>query len=180
MLTKAAAAALSTNDAGTFEAYASVFDNVDSHGDVVRRGAFTDTLKEWEASGRPVPVLWGHNMDDPDYNIGHLLEAVEDEHGLRVRAQIDLEGPKGQQVHRLLKSGRVAQMSFAYDVLDGGPVEKDGADVYELRRLKLYEVSVVPIGANQETSLLDVKHGRSNAPRAPLKRYKADLALLAM
>ena len=142
---------------GHFEAYASVFGNVDSYGDVVVPGAFADSLKEWHASAHALPVLWGHNMADPDYNIGHVVEAVEDEHGLKVRAALDLESPKAAQVYRLLKAGRVSQMSFAFDVLEGAPAERDGVDVYELRRLKLYEVSVVPIGANQETEVLAVK-----------------------
>lgn len=142
---------------GQFEAYASVFGNVDSYGDVVVQGAFADSLKEWDTSGLSLPVLWGHNMQDPDYNIGHVVEASEDEHGLKVRAELDLESPKAAQVYRLLKAGRVSQMSFAFDVLDAAMAERDGDDVYELRELKLYEVSVVPIGANQETEVLAVK-----------------------
>lgn len=142
---------------GQFEAYASVFGNVDSYGDIVVEGAFAESLKEWGDSGLALPVLWGHNMADPDYNIGHVVEASEDEHGLKVRAELDLESPKAAQVYRLLKAGRVSQMSFAFDVLDGAPAEKDGVDVFELRRLKLYEVSVVPIGANQDTEVLAVK-----------------------
>ena len=48
-------------------------------------------------------------------------------------------------------------MSFAYDVLDGAKAQKDGEDVYEIRDLKLYEVSVVTVGANSETEVLAVK-----------------------
>lgn len=144
---------------GIFEAYASVFGNKDSYGDVVQPGAFVDSLKEWAESGNFLPVLFGHNMSDPEYNIGHVIEAVEDEKGLKVVAQLDLETPKGAATYRLLKGRRISQMSFAYDVIDGAPGQKDGEDVYELRKLKLYEVSVVPIGANQETEILAVKAG---------------------
>jgi HK97 family phage prohead protease len=142
---------------GQFEAYASIFGNVDSYGDVVRPGAFTKTLADWAESGSFLPVLFGHNMSDPDYNIGHVVEAVEDEKGLRVLAQLDLDTPKGQQVHKLLKGKRINQMSFAYDVIDGGPATVDGVDVWELREVKVYEVSVVTIGANEETEILAVK-----------------------
>lgn len=142
---------------GQFTAYASVFGNVDSYGDIVVNGAFAETLKDWAASGNVLPLLFGHNMSDPDYNIGHIVKAEEDEHGLLVTAEIDLESPKGAQVYRLIKGRRVSQMSFAYEVLDAAPVEKDGTEAWELRRLKLYEVSVVPIGANQETEVLTVK-----------------------
>lgn len=142
---------------GQFTAYASVFGNRDSYGDVVMPGAFTNTLADWKASGNPIPVLFGHNMSDPDFNIGSVVDAVEDDHGLKVTAQLDLENPKALQTYRMLKGGRVNQMSFAYDVLDGGPGVVNGEDVYELRDLKVYEVSVVTIGANQETEVLAVK-----------------------
>lgn len=142
---------------GQFEAYASVFGNIDSYGDVVQPGAFAESLKEWADSPNFLPVLFGHNMSDPDYNIGHVISAVEDEKGLRVIAQLDLESPKGATVYRLLKGRRISQMSFAYDVLDASWGELDGEEVLELKRLKVYEVSVVPIGANQETEILNVK-----------------------
>lgn len=174
---------------GEFTAYASVFGNKDSYGDVVLPGAFTDTLAEWKDSGNVLPLLFGHNMSDPDYNIGGVKDAVEDDHGLLVTAQLDLDNPKAVQTYRLLKGRRLSQMSFAYDVLEGGMAqrEKSGGeteDVYELRKLKLYEVSTVPIGANQETSILAVKAasaalrlGREDLTEATqselLKAYKA-------
>ena len=142
---------------GQFTAYASVFGNEDSFGDTVVKGAFTDTLAEWAASGDSIPCLWGHDMQDPFSNIGSVVTAVEDDHGLLVTGQLDLEAPKAAQVYRLLKGRRVTQMSFAYDVIDGGPVTTDGNTTFELRTLKLYEVSVVPLGANQETEVLAVK-----------------------
>lgn len=50
--------------------------------------ALADTLKAWAGSGRPVPVLYGHNMDGPDYNIGTAV-LVEDEHGLKAAESFD-------------------------------------------------------------------------------------------
>ncbi|MGP9723670.1 HK97 family phage prohead protease [Corynebacterium sp. AOP40-9SA-29] len=142
---------------GEFSAYASVFDNVDSYGDVIRKGAFSKTLEAWESSGNTMPLLYGHNFSDPFSNIGAVTKAEEDDHGLKISAKIDLDNPTGAQVYRLLKEKRLSQMSFAFDVKEGGFAEADGTDVYELRELTLYECSVVPIGANQETEILAVK-----------------------
>lgn len=143
---------------GQFSAYVSVFGNVDSYGDVVQPGAFADTLSQWKASGNPIPLLWGHDMADPFSNIGGVTTAEEDAKGLKVTAQLDLDNPKSQQVYRLLKGRRVNQMSFAYDVLAGAPAkDEERGEFYSLDKLKLYEVSVVPIGANQETEVLAVK-----------------------
>lgn len=144
---------------GQFTGYASVFGNKDSYGDVVQPGAFADTLAEWKASGDTLPVYWGHDMADPFSNIGGVLAAEEDEKGLKVTAQLDMDDPKARKVYALLKGRRVSQMSFAYDVVKGAPAKSEElGDYYSLDKLKLYEVSVVPVGANQETEILAVKH----------------------
>lgn len=150
---------------GQFEAIVSVFGNVDAYGDVVMPGAFTDTLAAWQTSGNSIPVYYSHRMDDPDYNIGAVLDAKEVEEGLWVKAQLRLDATtsKAPQVHRLLKDRTLSQFSFAYDVVEGG-MEKRESDTgdepeefYALRKLRLYEVGPTPIGANQETELLGVK-----------------------
>lgn len=165
---------------GEFIAYASVFGNKDSYGDVVQPGAFANTLTAWAAKDTAVlPLLWGHKTDDPDYNIGEILSAEEDERGLKVHARLDLEQPKAATTYRLLKSGRVSQMSFAYSVIDGEFVEPTGEGkswrdaYYSLKELDLFEVSVVPIGANQETEILAVKAAAESL------RVKAGRALSA-
>lgn len=142
---------------GRFTAYASVFGNVDSYGDVVVKGAFADDLARWSESGASIPLLFGHQMGDPDFNLGYVASAVEDDHGLLVDCVLDLANPKSSQVYRMLKGRRINQMSYAYDVLDGAPATVDGVDAFELRKLKLYEVSLVTIGANQDTEILAVK-----------------------
>lgn len=163
---------------GQFTAYASVFGNKDSYGDVVMPGAFAKTLAEWQKSGDQIPVLFGHNMGDPDMNLGGVVEAVEDAVGLKVTGQLDLDNPKSLQVYRMLKGRRIRQMSFAYDEIDSGPAVHDGEDVWELRELKLYEVSIVTVGANQETEILAVKQVPAVAERA-LRDIKAGRVLSA-
>ncbi|KAF0646714.1 hypothetical protein K701_27420 [Streptomyces fradiae ATCC 10745 = DSM 40063] len=145
-------------DEGTFEAIVAAY-NLDSVGDKITPGAFADTLAEWKGRGDPIPVLWSHMSQDPDYHIGEVLEAEERPEGLWVKARIDTEpGSKAAQVYKLLKGRRVTQFSFAYDVEEGAWVDqKDGEGYYELRKLRLYEVGPTLIGANQATELLDVK-----------------------
>lgn len=147
---------------GVFEAIVSAYGNVDTYGDVVMYGAFAETLTEWEASGDPIPVLWSHASQDPDYHIGYVIEAEERPEGLWVRAQLDPDDladkqSKTSKIYRLLKGRRVKQFSFAFDVVDGGWGVRDDRDVYELRKLKLYEVGPCLIGVNQATDLLDIK-----------------------
>lgn len=163
---------------GQFIGYASVFGNVDSYGEVVMPGAFDKTIAEWVKSGNPIPTLFAHNLSDPDYNIGGVVTAEPDAVGLKVTVQLDLENSKALQTYRMLKGRRINQMSFAYDEIDAGPAVHDGQDVWELRELKLYEVSVVTIGANQETEILAVKQAATLAERE-LARIKSGRVLSA-
>lgn len=162
---------------GEFEAIVSVFNNVDLVGDVVMPGAFADTIAEWKASGDSLPVLWSHRMDDPSYNIGAVSDIEELEPGdpripdwadawvkanggLWVKAVIDTDAeasPIAKQARRLLKQRRVTQFSYAYDIVDGSPATKDGVDVFELRKLRLHEVSPTQAGCNQLTELVGAK-----------------------
>lgn len=161
MFTKSFPAALVAADGleeGQFEALVSVFGNVDSYGDVVMPGAFAATLADWSEKGDPIPIYYSHQLRDPHMCIGEVLAAAERDDGLWVRGQLDLDAPNAAQVHRLMQKRRVTQFSFSYDIVDGGFAERDGKDVYELRQLRLYEVGPTPIGANQETELLAVKH----------------------
>ncbi|MEU3507948.1 HK97 family phage prohead protease [Streptomyces longwoodensis] len=161
---KAAGAADGLAD-GQFVALVSVFNNEDSYGDVVRPGAFTQTLQEWAASGDSIPVIWAHQWSDPFAHIGRVIKAVETLQGLEVTGQIDdLTGddpnPTAQQVYRLLKGRRVKQFSFAYDVAEGGWIQDDEhpwGGYFELRRLDLHEVGPCLLGVNRETELLAAK-----------------------
>ena len=161
----------------TFEGYASTFDREpDSYGDVVAKGAFADTLKAHKDAGRRIPLLFGHVMDDPDYNLGYV-DAAEDEHGLKVTGHIFLDTPKGHTVYNLLKRGQVYQMSFAYDVLDDGTVTlEDGTKAHELRKLDLYECSVVTVPANMHATIDEVKSMDSKTGR---RNSKADEDVLS-
>ncbi len=146
---------------GQFLVYPSTFTKTpDSYGDIVKPGAFLDSIAEWKASGNQMPALYGHRMDDPDFFVGGASpdDMGEDEHGWFVKGAFDLESPKGKQVYRLVKGKRLNQLSFAFDVEDEGQVElDDGTKANELRKLKVYEFSFVPIGANQDTSVVAVK-----------------------
>lgn len=144
---------------GEFIVYPSTFTREpDSYGDVVAPGAFLDGIAERKASGAVLPGLFGHRLDDPDFYIAYAIDEGEDEHGWWVKGAFDMESPKGAQVYRLVKSGRLRELSFAFDVLDEGQVELEGGrKANELRKLDVFEFSFVPVGANRDTSVVAVK-----------------------
>lgn len=144
---------------GTITFYASTFDREpDCYGDVVAKGAFSDTLKRHADTGEPILFLWGHDTVDPFNNIGSITEAAEDEKGLKVTGKFDMDNPNAAYVRKLAQEGRVTKASFAYDVLDSAPVElEDGTKANELRKLDLFEVSLVAIPANRHAEVIDAK-----------------------
>lgn len=146
---------------GIVEALVATYD-VDSGGDRIVPGAFTQTLDEWEQSGKSLPFIWAHQHDDIDAYLGDVLEAKETDDGLYVKAQVDMEDPKSAKAYRLMKSGRVDNYSFAYEVRDSAP-DPDNESVTLLKTLGLFEVGPVLIGMNRETRTLSVKHDEGQA-----------------
>jgi len=158
-------------DAGTFEAIVSVFNNKDFGGDIVRPGAFTKSLEVWQSSGDPIPIYWSHRLDDPTYNIGAVTEAkelsggdtkipdwanshVQANGGLYIKGQLDDYGI-GAHVAKLMKQRRVKQFSFSYDVIREQRSKSEDAN--ELLDLWVHEVGPTPLGMNALTELIAAK-----------------------
>ena len=170
-------------DTPSIVAYASTFHREpDSWGDVVAKGAFTDSLAKWSESGNSIPLLFGHRTDDPMMNIGKVTKAVEDDNGLLIEAEFDMDNQNGAYAHKLVMEKRLCKLSFAYDVLDDGPVElEDGTKANELRKLDIFEVSLVPIPANQHAEVVsakdaptDTKDTEPDGEKAGRRNSKAD------
>lgn len=149
-------------DGGIVKGYASTFDREpDAYGDVVAPGAFAKSLERWKAlnaEGKFIPLLWGHDTNDPTSNIGRVVDAYEDERGLFIEAEFDADNEKAQYVRKLVQEGRVYQFSFAFEILDQGSTTlEDGRKANELRELELFEVSLVQIPANQHATVEEIK-----------------------
>jgi HK97 family phage prohead protease len=166
MLHKSYRASYKSGDAATGEvtAIVSVFDNVDLMGDRVVKGAFLDTLESWRKSGDKIPMIWSHSWENPMNHIGgwdpDKAEEVEatDDHpaGLKLVGNADVNdgNPVADQVFKLMKSRRVREFSFAYEVIDEAKAD-DGST--ELKALAIIEAGPTLKGANQETTLLAAK-----------------------
>ena len=150
---------------GSIEGYASTWiREPDSYGDVVKEGAFTNTLKERWNGGKGIPLLWAHQMDQLKSFIGSA-DADEDEKGLHFVAKFD-DTEEAQRVRELYKDGRLKSFSFAYDVKDWAPIElEDGRKANELRELDLFEISCVTVPANSDATVTEVKSGRRNSAK---------------
>lgn len=166
---KSVALSIKTADdhTGMFTGLASVFDNVDAHGDIVRRGAFTKSL----AAGHPIPLIWEHKADDPRNYVGDVVEATEVAEGLAIVGKFDLATEHGQAAYRNVKGRRVGGLSIGYHVQHQTKTVAGN----ELTELDLVEISVVARGANDRALIGAVKS--AGQPTAPIRSALAKAAV---
>lgn len=134
---------------GELEGFASTFNNVDLHGDIVQRGAFAKSLGEHKAANSMPAMLWHHDPSEP---IGVWLEARETDHGLKVRGKLTLGTQRGAEALALAKDNALS-LSIGFRTRDAG-YEK-GRRV--LKDVQLLETSLVSMPANPLAKITAVK-----------------------
>jgi len=169
---------LKSDENGIVEGYASTWTKTpDSYGDIVIKGAFKETLKKRKATGHPFPLCFNHDFDQI---IGAVFEAEEDDYGLKIRASF-LNTPAAQEKRELVKEGIVWQFSFAYSVLGAeAPTEEEKKQgIYQkLTKLDLYEVSLVPVPANQTAIVTEIKNDDNAEVKAGRRNSAKDEELI--
>lgn len=146
---------------GVIEGYASTWD-LDRGNDIIMQGAFTNTLAELAANGRTIRMLAGHSYGEL---IGGfpVMSCKQDDKGLWVRGEINLDVQKGAECYALAKQGVMCDMSIGFSIPSADAYEfKDiGGEVVRcIKDLQLWEISLVPEPMNphaQITSVKDVK-----------------------
>lgn len=145
---------------GAIEGYASTFGNIDLGGDKIVKGAFRKTLKENKGK---FPILSNH---DTWNQIGWNIEAKEDDHGLFVKGELDIENNLDAKRHygtirKALEIGAKAGLSIGFRALKWAmDKEDDGSDAVfrVIKEIKLYEYSPVAFPMNTEAMATAAKH----------------------
>ena len=151
------------DEPGTFTGYGAVFGNQDLGGDVIVKGAFKETLRDWKAKNKLPKMLWQHGGGwsgggEDMLPIGKWTEMSEDDHGLKVKGKLfALDTDFGRRIHDALKEEQIDQMSIGYVAVDVAYGTKPGDPPRKLKKVDLYEVSLVLFGMNDETSVDSVK-----------------------
>jgi HK97 family phage prohead protease len=94
---------------GIITGYASVFNMVDQHNDLIQKGAFNSLNKQ------KIKLLWQHKTEEP---IGVIEEIYEDEYGLYFRAKLLLELPQAREAYELLKAKAISGVSIGFKAQD--------------------------------------------------------------
>jgi HK97 family phage prohead protease len=131
-----------------FSGYASKFNGIDSYGDTIIKGAYTNTLQNRQ---RPIQMRWNHYGDV----IGKWMRVEEDENGLFVEGELTPGHSKAQDVYASLKHGAISGMSIGYYVKD----HEFKDDIRVLKEIELVEISIVETPADLGAQVTDLKSG---------------------
>lgn len=155
--------------AGFFSTYD---EEPDSYGDIIKPGAFTETIKKREESGHPFPLCFNHDFSAI---IGAVDLIKDTEKGPYIEAHF-LDTEQAQDVRKMLQSGAIYQFSFAYDVLGSErptAAQKKKGIYNVLTKLEVFEISVVTVPANQNAVATEVKNAEPET-KAGKRNSKAD------
>lgn len=145
---RTAPATLDSATEGRLRAAFSVFDEIDSDGDVVRASAFTP--------GQAVPLVWSHDWARP---IGKGTVAIEGNAAV-FDGGFFLNTRDGRDAYETVKAmSELQEFSWGFHILDAAPITVNGAQVREILKAELFEVSPVLVGANRNTRTLALKGG---------------------
>ena len=160
----------SVSDTGELTGYFSTYQPVaDSYGDCVAPGCFTETIKAWAEKGKHIPLVWNHNMDDPELIIGQVDKIEDGEYGPLMTAHF-YDTPKAQAARNLMKEGSVYQFSYAYSIDSARkPNENEKAvdpNINQvLEAVSLMEITITPTPAQPLAEMVSVKAGRRNSKK---------------
>ena len=132
---------------GLFSGYGSVFGVVDSYQEVVAAGAFKESL-----DSRMPALLWQHRSGEP---IGVYTTVKEDNIGLYLEGKLALKTARGAEAYELLKMGAISGLSIGFVTREDSYDRVTG--VRTLKKLDLWEVSLVTFPANDSARVANVK-----------------------
>lgn len=148
---------------GIVTGYFAHFDNVDSDGDIIRKGAFTKTIREnGPGSAKPrIKHLLNHSTSQP---LGKLVDLKEDDAGLYYESQLGTHS-LGQDFIKMVESDLISEHSIGFRTLKRnqlqdyeGYMKNPSAGWFELTEVKLWEgSSLTAWGANELTPLTGMK-----------------------
>lgn len=151
-------------DEGFFSGYGSTFGGKpDSYGDLIKYGAFTETILKGGKFGLGVKVLAEHRN-----TVGIYHELSQNQKGLKVRGQIEITTTIGGDTHKLMKMGAINALSIGWEPLredsKGKRISLEEAIDFDdklnqrlLKLIDLWEISPVTFPANNRALITDVK-----------------------
>lgn len=126
--------------------YASIFNVLDQHNDIVKKGAFLNSCDPTK-----VKLLLQHDFLKP---LGTIQSLVEDDYGLKIEAMINSKVNYGKETIELLKQGAINGLSIGFYVRSANYNELGQKIITEV---DLKEISVVTFPANEYAQVSNIK-----------------------
>lgn len=139
---------------GYFRGRASVYNEIDSYGDVVLPGSFTKTIAE---NGGHIKVLAQHDT----WNVIGLAMLEDGPDGLWCEGQLELELPSAQEMYVRLKKGLIDGISIGYETIK----ERFDKGIRYILEVRLWEISLVTFPACGSARVTAVKQLQRSATR---------------
>jgi uncharacterized protein len=144
---------------GTIKGYASTYGTIDRTKDVIFEGAFDDSIQDYKSKNRTIKVYYQHNTSEMPIGGIKPENINSDKTGLPVTIDVNTKVQRGSEVYELAKQGVLSDMSIGFTV-DDYDYAKDG--VRCLKKLSLWEISIVGEPANPLAKVTEVKGANKN------------------
>lgn len=146
---------------GEFSGYGAVFGNIDSHGDVIEKGAFKASLREWRKKKAMPQMLIQHGYGLSEMSrvpVGVWGEMEEDDQGLKVSGRlINLDTERGRTIYGAMKEGALSGLSIGYRAVKFRYGQKIDEPYRTLLEVALDEVSIVGQPSNEKAQVGAIK-----------------------
>jgi HK97 family phage major capsid protein len=126
-----------------FSGYASVYNKIDDHNDIIIKGAFRDSI----IKNNQIKLLWQHQSDKP---LGNIIFMKEDDHGLFIKGQIINDVQYAKDAIALINNNVIDGLSIGCAPKE---FEHDNQGTRILKKIDLKEISIVTFPANSDSRI---------------------------
>ena len=132
-------------------------ESMDRAGDVIERGAWSKTIREWKTRG-DVPIFWQHKAE---YSIGKVTKLRLTARGLVGEAELNMDDEDATKVWNKMKAGSVQFISIGGMVKSSewmDPQVRAKTGVWrKITEMDLMEISLVANPANPTCRVTELK-----------------------
>ena len=105
---------------------------------------------------------------------GTLMLKVDDR-GLWGSVEVNENDQDAVNAYARVERGDVSQCSFGFDILDEELVREDGNDVWHIRKVKLYEVSICTFPAYEDTEVKTRQNEMENIKKRKAEAWRCEI-----
>ena len=157
---------------GYFSVFNSIYELWPGATESVAPGAFAETL------GNDIRALVNHDSTLVlGRNKAGTLELREDSHGLWGKVKVNPNDGDAMNLYERVKRGDVDQCSFGFMIEDEETEFRDDGSIHwTIRKVNLFEVSVVTFPAYEETSVSARKADLEAIQKRKAEKWRADMS----